>query len=207
MPQIRNGQACISLRQVHQAQVGVGQNPTTMKHTKHDSVADPTVSAPDLAEQREEVARAHARSRSRSLRSRVEQLERGEGEEEITRGTVPKSRRKMRQRGGWEEGLRCTAASPRASSAGAEEGGGERWRLCRQSSSPRLRVRGGRRPRRRASCSRRGSSACGHRSQASRRRGDELLGEVGGAVLPADGLSDGGEDLRVRTPYPNGAKE
>ena len=60
MPQIRNGQACISLRQVHQAQVGVGQKATTMKRAKHDLVADPTVFAPKLGEQREEVARAQA---------------------------------------------------------------------------------------------------------------------------------------------------
>jgi len=56
----RSGQACISLRQVHQAQVGVRRTPTTVQHAKRNPVVDPTVSTPDLAKQQEEAARAHA---------------------------------------------------------------------------------------------------------------------------------------------------
>ena len=36
------------------------RTPTRTKRAKRDSVADPTVSGPDLAEQREEATRAHA---------------------------------------------------------------------------------------------------------------------------------------------------
>ena len=108
--------------------------------------------------------------------------------------------------GSVEDGKRSCAAPPCPRvqvCVAVEEGGRERWRLRHQSSSAwasnaRRGGRGGRRPRRRASGSRRGSSACGRRSQAGRRRGDVLLGEVGGAVLPADDLGNGGEDLRCR---------